>query len=94
MDGGDDDDGLITALAVAKTKVSKRTRCYACGGLGHATHVDGVGSCLTITLGNKVEKDVLSQITYPKSAVDTPTRPSRPSGSHDTLPLRTVPRRG
>jgi len=39
--------------------------CLVCGGLGHASRVDGVGECLTRKLGVEVSRSSLHAITYP-----------------------------
>ena len=45
-------------------KISSRSVCGICGGLGHYGSVDGK-DCLTKRLGIKVSKDTLTQIKYP-----------------------------
>ena len=50
---------------MSRERITPRTVCGVCGGIGHAGHVDGVGSCLTSQLGNRVPTSDLNQITYP-----------------------------
>ena len=50
---------------MARARITKRTVCGICGGIGHAGSVDGMGSCLTARLGHRIDKSDLSKITYP-----------------------------
>jgi hypothetical protein len=68
-DSGDDesDDGLnndMSAMAVSRGRVNATMVCLACGGLGHASNVEGM-QCLTTQLGVKVPKHDLAKIKYP-----------------------------
>ena len=68
-DSGDDDsdDGLsndMSAMAVSRSKINASMVCLACGGLGHASNVEGM-QCLTTQLGVKVAKHDLAKIKYP-----------------------------
>ena len=83
-----DDDGADEHSRMARDRVTNRIICGVCGGIGHAGNVDGVGTCLTARLGNRVPSQDLAKITYP--AGYTPpkffTRPgpnSRPPRPHD-----------
>jgi len=49
---------------VSRGKVSAMMVCLVCGGLGHASNVDGM-QCLTAQLGIKVPKHDLAKIKYP-----------------------------
>ena len=59
-----DETTMMHANAVSRNKVTARTVCIVCGGLGHASNVDGM-ACLTTQLNNRVSKDELRQIKYP-----------------------------
>lgn len=50
---------------LARAKVTATMVCLVCGGLGHASSVDGVGECLTRKLGIDVDRSALQAITYP-----------------------------
>ena len=50
---------------MARARITKRTVCGICGGIGHAGSVDGMGSCLTARLGHRIDKSDLSKMTYP-----------------------------
>ena len=52
------------ALAVLKTKISERTVCLICGGLGHIGRLGEI-MCATRTLGTKVTPELVKQIKYP-----------------------------
>ena len=51
-------------LAVKKDSITAKTVCMTCGGRGHVSRVDGM-TCMTLTLGVEVPKDVVKQVTYP-----------------------------
>ena len=51
---------------LARSRATTNTVCLVCGGLGHASKVDGVGTCLTAKLGNRVPREHLNQIKYPE----------------------------
>ena len=53
-----------SADAVSRSKVNARMVCLVCGGLGHASNVDGM-ACLTSQLNIKVPKSDLQKIKYP-----------------------------
>ena len=59
-----DETTMMHANVVSRNKVTARTVCIVCGGLGHASNVDGM-ACLTTQLNNRVSKDELRQIKYP-----------------------------
>jgi len=50
--------------STSNTKITSRTVCGICGGLGHYGSINGK-ECLTKRLGVKVSKDILTQIRYP-----------------------------
>ena len=54
------------AAAVSKAKVTADFICTWCGGRGHASEIDGLGSCLTKKLGLKIPIDELKQTRYPR----------------------------
>jgi hypothetical protein len=62
--GSDDISREMDAMAVSRGKVSAMMVCLVCGGLGHASNVDGM-QCLTAQLGIKVPKHDLAKIKYP-----------------------------
>ena len=51
-------------LAVKKDSITAKTVCMTCGGRGHVSRVDGM-TCMTLTLGVEVPKDVVKQVTSP-----------------------------
>ena len=51
-------------LAIKKDSITSKTVCMTCGGRGHVSRVDGM-TCMTLTLGVEVPKDVVKQVTYP-----------------------------
>ena len=51
-------------LAIKKDSITSKTVCMTCGGRGHVSRVDGM-TCMTLTLGVDVPKDVVKQVTYP-----------------------------
>lgn len=61
-DSGSDDEHAN----MARDRSTPKTVCLVCGGLGHASKVDGVGTCLTAKLGVHVPREHLSQIKYPE----------------------------
>jgi hypothetical protein len=94
-DGNDDDDNddddnddmddvtnSMSAMAVSRGKISATWVCMVCGGLGHASNVDGM-QCLTAQLGIKIPKQDLVKIKYP-NGIKYPSfsrHPSRKSSS-------------
>ena len=50
---------------MARDRISRRTICGICGGIGHAGKVDGTGTCLTAKLGHRIPSQDLSRIQYP-----------------------------
>ena len=81
-----DDDGERANMA--RERINSRTVCGICGGIGHAGKVDGVGTCLTARLGNRIPHGDLARMTYP-DGYNPPRfmhkpKPSRPSSSRDT----------
>ena len=79
---GDDSDGEsnqgMDAMAVSRGKVNAMMVCIVCGGLGHASNVDGM-QCLTAQLGIKVPKHDLAKIKYP-NGIKFPEWSRRPNG--------------
>ena len=71
------DEELI--MAMQRSKISDRTVCMSCGGLGHGSSVDGV-QCLTTQLGTKVTRSDLLKIKYP-NGITFPTFDRRSKGS-------------
>ena len=68
-------------LAIKKDSITPKTVCMTCGGRGHVSRVDGL-TCMTLTLGVEVPKDVVRQVTYPDGVtfpVFKPRKPTRPS---------------
>ena len=55
---------LHLARGMLKNSITWQTICLVCGGLGHASMVDGK-SCLTKDLGTEVRKSTLIKIRYP-----------------------------
>ena len=51
---------------LARDRTSERTVCWTCGGLGHGSEVDGVGTCLTKKLGHRISKETLARMKYPE----------------------------
>ena len=71
---------------MARDRINSRTVCGICGGIGHAGTVDGVGTCLTARLGNRIPHGDLARMTYPDGYnpprflhKPKPFKPSRPS---------------
>ena len=60
--GGSDND---EHACMTRDRVSNKSVCGVCGGIGHAGKVNGVGSCLTAKLGNRVPNEDLNRIQYP-----------------------------
>ena len=89
----DDSDELDSAesseqACMARERVSQRMICLTCGGIGHSSDVDGVGSCLTKRLGFKVSSSDLNSIKYP----DGYTPPKRFSNPNPRPSARPRPR--
>ena len=83
-----DDDGEHANMA--RERITSRTVCGICGGIGHAGSVDGVGTCLTARLGNRIPHGDLARMTYPDGYnpprfmhKPKPKPFSRPSSSRD-----------
>lgn len=67
----DYDDGEVSdqpqpQANLVKSKVTALMVCLTCGGLGHASNVEGVGECLTRRLNSQVSKSHLLAIKYPE----------------------------
>ena len=65
IDQTDDSEDEYETADLVKTKVKRDMVCLTCGGLGHASKVEGVGKCLTKLMGHQVPKPLLIQIKYP-----------------------------
>ena len=66
---------------LARERTSDRTVCWTCGGIGHASEIDGVGACLTKKLGHRIPKETLSNIKYPQGYSNpSSTRKYNPKG--------------
>ena len=65
------------------SKITARTVCGICGGLGHYGSIDGK-ECLTKRLGVKVSKDTLSQIRYP-DGISYPFKTGSNSSQHSNI---------
>ena len=65
-DDDDDDYGIESesANAVSRRRINAQWICLVCGGIGHASNVDGM-QCLTAQLGINVPKDTLRGVKYP-----------------------------
>ena len=59
-----DHDGTEGAFAVSRGRIDARWVCLVCGGLGHASNVDGM-QCLTAQLNIRIPKNQLTKIRYP-----------------------------
>ena len=66
VDSDDDSASDGEHANLARNRATTNTVCLVCGGLGHASKVDGVGTCLTAKLGNRVPREHLNQIKYPE----------------------------
>lgn len=84
-DSSSDDDGERANMA--RERINSRTVCGICGGIGHAGKVDGMGTCLTARLGNRIPHGDLARMTYPDGYKPPhfmhKPKPSRPSSSRD-----------
>ena len=74
---------------MARGRVSAKSVCGICGGIGHVGKVDGLGSCLTAKLGNRVSKEDLNRMQYPNGYTpptflwrSSNSGPSRSSSNH------------
>jgi hypothetical protein len=83
-DDDEDDSPPADSANLTRDKVTAMMVCLVCGGLGHASRVDGVGECLTRKLGVEVSRSSLQAITYP-SGIRRPILKSKPRS-------RTTPR--
>ena len=80
---------------LARERVTSQTVCLACGGIGHAAKIDGIGECLTARLGHRVPNSDLNRMTYP-DGYTPPRRSNRPypnSNSHTHTRHHSNPRR-
>ena len=67
---------------LARDRVTRQTVCLACGGIGHAANVDGLGECLTARLGHRVPHSDLDRMTYPDGYTPPQRYSNRPSSSN------------
>ena len=67
---------------LARDRVTRQTVCLACGGIGHAANVDGLGECLTARLGHRVPHSDLNRMTYPDGYTPPQRYSNRPSNSN------------
>ena len=83
----------IHSVNMTRAAVNQRTVCATCGGIGHASKVDGYGVCMTSRLGHRVPHEHLSSMKYPDGYTpfrflnardNTPGSP-RQTRSHRTL---------
>ena len=78
-----DHEGTEGAFAVSRGRVDARWVCLICGGLGHASNVDGM-QCLTAQLNIRIPKSQLTKIKYPNDVrVPRWTNDRNTSGSFD-----------
>ena len=78
-----DHEGTEGAFAVSRGRVDARWVCLICGGLGHASNVDGM-QCLTAQLNIRIPKSQLAKIKYPNDVrVPRWTNDRTASGSSD-----------
>ena len=82
-----DSDEDEMSMAMQRAKISSRTVCMSCGGLGHGSSVDGV-QCLTTQLGTKISRSDLLKIKYPNGITfptfDRGSRSGKVSAHHIT----------
>ena len=73
----DDTKDTHTVDMVSRSRVTANWVSLVCGGIGHASNVDGM-QCLTAQLGIKVPKEVLKQVEYPSGIIVPGSRTDNP----------------